>query len=67
MWMLNYNRFGFNSFLFSCQNYQEKVWSCFTKVEGFFIRNPTKFRIYFSDFSTIFYEFYKNQPNTTTI
>jgi hypothetical protein len=33
------------------------------KVIGFFTTNPTKLGLHFSDFCTIFYGFYKIQPN----
>jgi hypothetical protein len=47
---------------FSCKNYQETLWTCFTKVVLFFTRNPTNLGLHFSDFSMILYEFYKIQP-----
>jgi hypothetical protein len=37
------------------------------KVVGFFITNPTKLGLHFSDFSVILYGFFKNQQNTYTI
>jgi hypothetical protein len=52
---------------FSCKNYHEKLWSCFTKVVLFFTSNPTKLGLHFSDFSMMFYEFYKIQQNGNTI
>jgi hypothetical protein len=35
----------------------------FTKVVVIFIRNPTKLGLHFSEFSKIFYAFYKVQQN----
>jgi hypothetical protein len=34
---------------------------------GIFTTNPTKFVLHFSDFSTMFYEFYKYRENHFTI
>jgi hypothetical protein len=54
--------FEISHFYFSCKNYQEKVCQCFVNVVGFFTTNPTKLGLYFfSDFSMIFYKFYKIQ------
>jgi hypothetical protein len=38
-----------------------------TKVVGFFTMNPKKLGFHFSDFSTIFYGFYKILQNSNTI
>jgi hypothetical protein len=38
-----------------------------TKVVGFFISNPTKLSLHFSEFSTILHGFYKIQQNLSTI
>jgi hypothetical protein len=38
-----------------------------TKVAVFFTTNPTKLSLHVSEFSTIFYAFYKFQQFTTTI
>jgi hypothetical protein len=38
-----------------------------TKVVGFFTENPTKLSLHFSEFSTIFYAFYKFQQIGYTI
>jgi hypothetical protein len=43
------------------QTLSKKVCQCFVKVVGFFTTNPKKLGLYFSVFSTIFYEFYKIQ------
>jgi hypothetical protein len=58
---------GFSYFYFSCNNYQEKLWTCFKKVVGFFTRNPTKFSLHFFEFSTTFYGFSKIQQKPFTI
>jgi hypothetical protein len=44
---------------FSCKTYQELAPARIKKVVGYFITNPTKFVLNFSDFSTIFYTIYK--------
>jgi hypothetical protein len=44
---------GFLVLYFSRINYQEKLWTCFTKVVVLFTRNPTKLGLHFSNFSTI--------------
>jgi hypothetical protein len=38
-----------------------------TKVVVFFTKNPTKLSLHFSEFSTIFYAFYKFQQFANTI
>jgi hypothetical protein len=58
---------GFSHSYFSCKNYQELAQARITRVVGFFTTNPTKLVLHFSDISTIFYEFYKNQQNGFTI
>jgi hypothetical protein len=52
---------------FPCKIYEEKLWSCVTKVVALFTWNPTKLSLQFSDFSTIFYRFYKIEPKGFTI
>jgi hypothetical protein len=58
---------GLTVLYFSCNNYQENLWSCCTQVVGFFTGNPTKLSLHFSSFSTIFYGFYKNHHKGFTI
>jgi hypothetical protein len=67
MLIWRYNRSRFISFVFSCKNYQEKLWTCFTKVEGFLTRNSKKIKFVFSNFSAIFYVFSKIQLKLNTI
>jgi hypothetical protein len=52
---------GFSHFYFSCHNYQETALASITKVVVLFTKNPTKLGLHFSEFSTIFYGFYKIQ------
>jgi hypothetical protein len=58
---------GVSHFYFSCKNCQELAQARITKVVGLFTTNPTKLVLHFSEFSTIFYGFYKNQQNGFTI
>jgi hypothetical protein len=60
---LRYCRSRFSHLYFSCKNYQELAQARITKVVGYFTTNPTKLVSQISDFSTIFYAIYKNQPN----
>jgi hypothetical protein len=58
---LRYHRSRFFTFLFIMQKLLGKSMAVLCKVVEFFTSNPTKLRLYFSDCSTIFYEFYKIQ------
>jgi hypothetical protein len=57
----------FFTFLFSCKNYHELAQARITKGVGFMTKNPTKLSLHFSNFSTIFYGFYKIQQKHFTI
>jgi hypothetical protein len=56
---LRYSRFRFSISVFHTKTIRKS--HGFVKVVGFFTTNPTKLGLYFSDFSTILYEFYKIQ------
>jgi hypothetical protein len=50
---------GFSHFYFSCSKYPESDHVSVTKVVVFFTTSPTKLSLKFSEFSMIFYAFYK--------
>jgi hypothetical protein len=58
---------GISHSYFSCYKYPESDHVRITKVSVFFTMNPTKLVLHFSEFSTIFYTFYKFQQMEYTI
>jgi hypothetical protein len=58
---------GFSHLYFLFKNYQELAQARITKVVGYFIENPTKLGLSFSNFSMIFYAIYKKQESNFTI
>ena len=46
------------------KNYSSKVYTCYNENGLHHFRNTKKFSLHFSDFSTIFYEFYKISVNS---